>query len=260
MSAGALADRRLLVVGGGQQSYGQDAPPVGIGRAIAVLAARHGAEVAVADLDEDAAEDTAALVRAEGRSGFAVAFDAADETASAEGVQRAAAQLGRLDGLVMNTGIVSGWGLEHTSAEDWDRVFAVNVRAHFLGCKHAIALMPPGGSIVLTSSTAALMPSTSTIPAYGASKAALDGVCRYAAKEGAGRGVRVNVVMPGLIDTPLGRLASQVKPDRDDTAVALGRMGTGWDVAAAVSFLLSDAAAYITAQTLVIDGGLTGAA
>jgi NAD(P)-dependent dehydrogenase (short-subunit alcohol dehydrogenase family) len=162
-----------------------------------------------------------------------------------------------LDALVLNTGVAGGWDLEHTSADDWDRVFAVNVRAHFLGCRYAIPRLPRGGSIVLTSSTAARLPSTSRLPAYGASKAALDGLCRYAAKEGAARGVRVNVVMPGLIDTPLGRLASTVKTDRDDTAVPLGRQGTAEDVAAAAVFLLSDFAAYITGQTLAVDGGLT---
>lgn len=256
----ALAGRRILVVGSGQQDYGQPDPPSGIGRAIALLAARHGAAVAVADLDEDAAEATAALVREAGSQAHPLVFDAAEEDAVITGVQEAADALGGLDGLVMNTGIVSGWELEHTAVADWDRVFAVNVRAHFLGCKHALGLMAPGSAMVLTSSVAARAPSTTSIPAYGASKAALDGVCRYVAKEAALRGVRVNVVMPGLIDTPLGRLASQAKPDRQDTAIPLGRLGTAWEVAEATSFLLSDAASYVTAQTLVVDGGLTGAA
>lgn len=257
MSGEALSGRRILVVGGGQQGYGQEDPPVGIGRAIALLAARQGAAVAVADLDREAAEATTGLVRDEGARGVVLAFDAAEEEALADGLGRAAEALGGLDGLAMNTGIVGGWGLEHTSAEDWDRVFAVNVRGHFLACKHALPLMPAGGAIVLTSSTAALLPSTSSIPAYGASKAALDGVCRHVGTEAAARGVRVNIVMPGLIDTPLGRLASQAQPDRDATPVPLGRQGTGWEVAEAASFLLSNAASYVSGQTLAVDGGLT---
>jgi len=257
MSGGTLTGRRVLVVGGGQQDYGQESPPTGIGRAIAVIAGRQGAAVAVADLDAAAAEETAELVRREGARGVALTFDAAEEEALAAGVRRAADALGGLDGLVMNTGIVGGWGLEHTSAEDWDRVFAVNVRGHFLGCKHALPLMPAGGSILLTSSTAALLPSTSSIPAYGASKAALDGVCRYVGKDAASRGVRVNVVMPGLMDTALGRLASEAKPDRDATGIPLGRQGTGWDVAEVAAFLLSDAAGYVTGQALAVDGGIT---
>ncbi len=257
MSGRALSGRRILVIGGGQQSYGQEDPPVGIGRALALLAARQGAAVAVADIDEQAAEATAEFVRGAGAEGVALVLDAAEENALADGVRRAADALGGLDGLAMNTGIVGGWGVEHTGAEDWDRVFAVNVRGHFLACKHVLPLMRPGGAIVLTSSTAALLPSTSNIPAYGASKAALDGVCRYVGKEAATRGVRINVVMPGLIDTSLGRLASQVKSDRDATPVPLGRQGTGWDVAEAATFLLSDAASYVSGQTLAVDGGLT---
>ena len=118
-----------------------------------------------------------------------------------------------LDGLVVNVGIAGGWGLEHTSAEDWDRVFQVNVRAHYLTCKHALAVMADGGAIVLTSSIAALMPANEVV-AYHSSKAALDGLCMWLAKHAAARGIRVNLVVPGLIDTSLGRLASKADPSR----------------------------------------------
>jgi len=260
MSARALLGRHLLIVGGGQQSYGQQDAPIGIGRAIALVAARLGAAVAVADIDAEAADATAGVIRAEGAQAIALTVDGAGDEALLGAVRRTRQGLGALDGLVMNTGVVGGWDLEHTTPEDWDRVFAVNVRGHFLGCKHALPLMLPGGAIVLTSSTAARLPSTSHIPAYGASKAALDGVCRYVGKEAAPRGVRVNVVMPGLMDTALGRLASQASPHRDATPIPLGRQGTGWDVAHAAAFLLSHAAGYITGQTVVVDGGLSALA
>ena len=170
-------------------------------------------------------------------------------------VSEARTGLGGLDGLVVNVGIVGGWGLEHTSAEDWDRVFQINVRAHYLTCKHALAVMPDGAAIVLTSSVAALMPANEVV-AYHSSKAALDGLCMWLAKHAAARGIRVNIVVPGLIDTSLGRLAGKADPSREERPIPLGRQGTAWEVAYAAAFLLSDEASYITGHALLVDGGL----
>ena len=253
-----LPGRRLLVIGGGQQAYGMPDPPIGIGRAICVLAAREGARVAVADIDPAAARSTAEQIAREGGSGEAFTADGADDTGVASLIASVLSRLGGLDGLVMSLGIASGDHLAGTGAGEWDWVMAVNVRSHFLGCKHALPVLPAGGSVVLISSTAARLPATSSAPAYVASKAALDGLRAAAGREAAARGIRVNVVMPGLIDTSLGRLATLVKPDRAQTPIPLDRQGTAWEVASSVVFLLSDRAAYITGQTLAVDGGLSG--
>ena len=246
----------MLVVGGGQQSHGLDDPPLGNGRAMSVLFAREGASVAISDLDEDSAGATAELVRAEGATAEVIVADAADEDAAAATFSRTRDALGGLDGVVLNVGIAAGFLLRGTTAEDWDRVMAVNVRSQFLGCKHALATMADGGSVVLIGSVASreVLP----FPAYGASKAALESLCRQAAVEGAPT-VRVNLLLPGLIDTPLGRLASSLSPLREQVKIPARRQGTAWEIAYGALYLLSNESSYVTGQSLVVDGGLTTA-
>ena len=243
------------MVGAGQEEHGLEDPPIGNGRAMSVLFGREGASVAVADLNAGSAEATAELVRAEGATAEVVVADAADEQASAEMFEVTAKALDGLDGVVMNLGIGAGLGIAGTSTEDWDRVMAVNLRSHFLGCKHGLAEMrEEGGAIVLAGSIASreVMP----FPAYAASKSALEALCRQAAVEGAPT-VRTNLLLPGLIDTSLGRLASQISPLRDQVRIPAGRQGTAWEVAYGALFLLSGESSYVTGQSLVVDGGLT---
>jgi NAD(P)-dependent dehydrogenase (short-subunit alcohol dehydrogenase family) len=255
--SGALEGRRVLVVGAGTRRSDDPDAPVGNGRAIAVTAGRAGAIVACADVDADAAAFTAALVEAEGARAHVLVADVADADACATLVAEAEAAMGGLDGLVCNVGIGAGMGLAGTTPEQWDAVFGVNVRSHFLLAAAALPRMPEGGAIVFISSIAGMV-AGSRIPSYDASKAAITGLCRQVAAEGARRGVRANVVAPGLIDTPLGRVATGGRPSRAKAPVPLGRQGTAWEVAEPVVFLLSDAASYITSQQLAVDGGLTG--
>ena len=151
-----LAGRKVLVVGAGTQASADPDAPVGNGRAIAVLAGRAGATVACADLDTEAARATATLVEAEGAAAHVLTADVADPAACAGVVEAAAAAMDGLDGLVCNVGIGAGMGMQGTTHEQWDHVFAVNARSHFLLASAALGAMPAGGSIVFISSVAGL--------------------------------------------------------------------------------------------------------
>jgi len=253
---GRLAGRRVLVVGAGSQPCDDADAPIGNGRAIAVLCAREGAGVACADRDEAAARDTAQRISGEGNRASVVIADVTDAAACARVVADAERSLGGLDGVVVNVGIGYGRGLEGTDADAWDLTFAINLRAHFLVARAALPRLQAGGSIVFVSSIAGLKPGTG-IPAYDASKAGLAGLCRHVAFEGGRRAIRANLVVPGLIDTPLGRVASRGRPSRATTTVPLGRQGTAWEVAYATVFLLGGESSYITGQQIVVDGGLS---
>jgi NAD(P)-dependent dehydrogenase (short-subunit alcohol dehydrogenase family) len=175
-------------------------------------------------------------------------------------VREAHELLGGLDGLVLNVGVLAPSGLAATTGEIWDRVFSTNVRSHALVAAAAMELLTPGGSIVFMSSISGLVPGI-TMPAYDATKAAVLALARHTALEGAPRRIRANAILPGVVDTPLGAASAPPQTrDRGRIPLPLGRLGTPWDIAYGTVFLLSGEAAYITAQSLIVDGGTTALA
>jgi tripartite-type tricarboxylate transporter receptor subunit TctC/NAD(P)-dependent dehydrogenase (short-subunit alcohol dehydrogenase family) len=247
-----LIGRRILVVGGGQAHSTDPSQPINNGRAICVTLARAGASLACADKSVEAARFTTRSVRAGGGSAVAIEADVARVTAIENMVQTARTALGGLDGLVLNVGISRREPLATLTADGWDEVMAVNLRAHMLTVQRTLPVMSVDGAIVFVSSVAARLPAGSN-PAYEASKAALGALCRAAALAGQAGRVRANVVMLGLIDTPMGRAASAARPGRI-AGLPLGRQGTPWEAAHAVRFLLSPESSYINAVELPVDG------
>jgi NAD(P)-dependent dehydrogenase (short-subunit alcohol dehydrogenase family) len=255
-SHGRLAGRRIIVVGAGQRKTVDEAPPIGNGRAMSVLFAREGATVACIDAVKDAADATVDQIASEGGKAFADIVDVSDAAAIAPAVQRCADRLGGLDGLALNVGISQGLPLQKMTVEAWDRDYAVNVRSHMLFAQRALEIMSPGGSIILMSSLASQRAGGRN-PAYESSKAAQIALGRAIARAGEARGIRCNVIAPGFMDTPMGRDASRRRSDRAVT-VPFGRQGTGWEVAYAALFLISNESSYVNAHTLFLDGGHLG--
>jgi NAD(P)-dependent dehydrogenase (short-subunit alcohol dehydrogenase family) len=235
----------------------------GIGRATVHALRASGVDVYLADINVDAAVETVA----EHQLGRAVVgrHDLAEPDAPRCAVAAALAEFGRLDGIVVTVGLHVVAPVEEYAVEDWDRTMAINVRAPFLFAQAAAGpLADSRGSIVLTGSTAAFRGSPGTF-AYAASKGALISLTRSLAVELAPRGVRVNCVCPGWIDTPFNEpyWNSQADPERAVaelvSRIPAGRQGQPADVAGMIVHLLGPQAAYVTGQSIIVDGGLLSA-
>jgi NAD(P)-dependent dehydrogenase (short-subunit alcohol dehydrogenase family) len=241
-----LAGRVAIVTGAAQ----------GIGLGIATALLERGATVFLADVDEDRlAAAPASLGPLAARSQTVVA-DVADGAQVARLVREAEAVHGSVDILVNNAGVLVAKTLVEHSEEDWDRVCGVNLRGPFLCMRAALPGMIAAGrgSIVSMSSIAAFH-TTTEHASYAASKAALAALTRDVASEVAEHGVRVNAIAPGPIETPMTRRVVEDEAAGKVPAVPLGRMGMPADIAAAVAFLVSDEASFVTGVTMAVAGG-----
>ena len=241
----------------------------GNGKAIAVLLARQGASVFGCDLNLEAAQQTRELIQAEGGACEVRTCDVTNATEVKALVDACMARFGRIDILINNVGRSEPGDPVAMEEAVWDEQMDVNVKSAFLTCKHVLPIMERqgGGSVVNISSIAGLRYVGKPQVAYAAGKAALMQMTQTTAVIYAPKGIRLNCVVPGLVFTPLvKRLADKyAKGDFDGfvaqrhNAVPMGRMGDAWDVAHAVLFLASDESKYITAQQIVVDGGITAA-
>lgn len=233
----------------------------GMGRAASLLFARAGANVVVADLNEDGGEETAALASASNKALFQ-RTDVSREDDVAALIAAAISAFGRLDIMFNNAGIGGAVGpLEGISVEDWDRTQAVCLRGVFLGIKHAVGPIRSagGGSIISTASIAGVQ-GFPNLHAYSAAKAGVVNLTRSAALEFACDRIRVNCIAPGGISTPIV-YGPETNKAMVEEMLAKGqpypRAGQPEDIANAALFLASDAAQFITGHTLVVDGGAT---
>jgi NAD(P)-dependent dehydrogenase (short-subunit alcohol dehydrogenase family) len=248
-----FAGRVVIVTGAGK----------GIGQATAIAFSRLGAHVVLSGQSKDPLMQTLALVKDGGGMGVVVVGDVATEDAAREAVSVALKEFGRLDFAVNNAG-VSPWtgNTVECTLETWQRVIGVNLTGTWLGMKHqipAILKNDRGGAIVNMTSVAALQVFEG-YPVYSASKWGVVGVTKVAAREWASQGVRVNAIAPGSIETPLfSNVVNSTPTSRADyeKQTPMGRIAKAEEVAAAATWLCSDAASYITGAVVPVDGGMT---
>jgi NAD(P)-dependent dehydrogenase (short-subunit alcohol dehydrogenase family) len=267
-----LTNKVAFIAGAGSVAEGW-----GNGRATAVLMARQGAKVFGTDYSAQAWAGTAAILEQEGHQAWSgCQADMTDTDQVKAAVDQCLRKFGRIDILVNNIGGSAPGDPVSMSVEDWDAQIDRNLKTAFLACKHVLPVMERqfhtdgrGGAIVNVSSIGSMTFQVGgrVHVGYAASKAGLEAFGRATAIAYVRKGIRVNTVVVGMMDTPLvsHRLTQQLGAAADDLAakrkamIPMGRMGSAWDVANAVVFLASDEASYITATQLVVDGGVTSA-
>jgi NAD(P)-dependent dehydrogenase (short-subunit alcohol dehydrogenase family) len=255
-------DGKVAIVTGAGQTPGDT---IGNGRATAILFAREGANVVAVDRDLESARETERMIREAGGVAEAVAADVTRSAECRAFVERTVERFGRIDVLHNNVGIGAGdSGPVHLAEETWDRIHTVNLKSMFLTAKHVLPVMrrQRSGVILNVSSIAAIC--SVGLLAYKTSKAGVNALTHSLAIGNAQYGIRVNAILPGLMNTPMAieTIARERKAAKEDVIrardaqVPLGRkMGTAWDVAHAALFLASDEAKFITGVLLPVDGG-----
>jgi NAD(P)-dependent dehydrogenase (short-subunit alcohol dehydrogenase family) len=242
--------RAILVAGGAG----------GLGRPLAESLARRGARVLVADIDETAARATAEALRAQGGTADAIALDVASVQSCAAAIARTVAAWGRLDGLVNASGVYKVAPALELADADWERTIDINVTGAFRLARAAGKVMVgQGGGRIVTLASVSSAVSNPRYAAYAASKAAVAHLTRVLAVEWAAHGVTVNAIGPAVTPTPLAQPILD-DPRQREAALAripMGRFGTPEDLVGATIFLLSPAGAFVTGQTLFVDGGRT---
>jgi NAD(P)-dependent dehydrogenase (short-subunit alcohol dehydrogenase family) len=259
-----LAGKIAVVVGAGQ-SPGEG---IGNGRATVLRFAQEGARILAVDRDLASAEETAVLAAKDGGECIAFQADVTREATLAATMQEAVRRWGRLDILHNNVGVSVGGGdkpLDELTEEAYDRVSAINLRGTIMACKHAIPIMRRQGSgAIVNISSVAAFENTYPLVTYKVTKAGMVAFTQQLALQNAPYGIRVNCILPGLMDTPMAvdtrartsnRSRAEVAAERDAKVPLRGKMGTGWDVANAALFLASDEANFITGVALPVDGG-----
>lgn len=256
---GRFNGKVALIVGGGADGPPNPGEPlsIGNGRATALMCAREGAAVMVADRNATFANETASAIRAEEGKADAVEADVSREDDCIRAVEAAVRRFGALHLMVNNVGIAVGGSLLNTTIDQFNKMYEVNLRSHFLMMRYAVPEIAKagGGAIVNVSSVAAILAGSGI--AYEATKAALLGLSRSVAVRHARDNIRVNTILPGLINSSMVRREIGDREARVAPRIPMGRQGTPWEIAKAIVFLLSDDASYITGTQLIVDGGIT---
>jgi NAD(P)-dependent dehydrogenase (short-subunit alcohol dehydrogenase family) len=242
-------------------------PGMGNGKATAILFAREGARVMLIDLNPEAAEETKHLIDKEGGESAVFQADVSKAADCKRMMETCIQTFGRIDILHNNVALGATGGPVEISEEDWDRVINVNLKSMFLTCKYVLPHMEKQGSgvIINISSVNALRSGPYPTLAYSVSKAGVIALTREVAIQYAAKGIRANVILPGLMKTPRvayyykNALSEEVEEmwRRRDAMSPTGKQGEPWDVAYAALFLASDEAKYITGTTLLVDAGIT---